>query len=187
MFAVTTSQDKLSVLRTGNIGPCVAFFGINERSGVAFMSHVDGNLYGIGAMRDRLKEATNNDLDGFSLYFTTNYTLIARLAFLTFSIFIYITFSLNCVTITMLGAGVYFLFGSLLQIFLFSAMVFKTVCVRPWNPWQFRGRVEITVDAASTKGPGTPLEETITKAESKERYGRSVCWLSGQREATPKG
>jgi hypothetical protein len=45
-FAIVKRTDTLSLLRTGNLGPCVALCGVNERAGVVFMSHVDGNLCG---------------------------------------------------------------------------------------------------------------------------------------------
>ncbi len=78
-FAIATTQDTLNRLRTGNLGPCVAFYGINRRAGVTFMSHVDGNLCGFRALEDRLSSATNGDLESFALYATTNYTMTARL------------------------------------------------------------------------------------------------------------
>jgi hypothetical protein len=49
-FAVTTKRDRLSRLRTGYLGPCVAFYGLHAGKGVAFVSHVDGNLRGIGPL-----------------------------------------------------------------------------------------------------------------------------------------
>ena len=58
--------------------------------------------------------------------------------------------------------------------------------MKPRMPLQLCGRVEVSVDAASTRGPDKPREETLSTDESKRRYGPTHCWLSGQREESPK-
>jgi len=185
MFAVTTKQEELSILRTGFLGPCVAFYGINEKKGIAFMSHVDANLFGMGGLRDRLKEVAEGDLDGFSLYVTTNYTLTIRVISL-----ILVCTSFRFVPLAgwlaALAFVVMFSFASLIQIYVFSAITFKTLCVKPRTPFQIWGRVEVTVDAASKVGPDKPRKEVISTDESKDRYGPTHCWLLGLREAMPK-
>lgn len=183
-FAIATKQDTLNRLRTGNLGPCVAFYGINRRAGVTFMSHVDGNLCGFRALEDRLSSATNGDLESFALYATTNYTMTARLGCLALVCAAYPWLPL-WLWLGLIAVVVGFGCASLLQIYIFARRAFGTWRVKLCTPLQFSGRVEVSLDAASSGGPSVPQRETVSRDESERRYGRLHCWVSGQRELNP--
>ncbi|WP_413216058.1 hypothetical protein [Paraburkholderia kururiensis] len=148
------------------------------------MSHVDGNLCGFRALAERLAKETGGDIAGFSLYFTTNYTISARVVALALACasFRWLPATISCgLLAVVLGFG----FASLIQIYIFALRTFNTWRVKPRMRFQLGGRVEITVDSASTTGPERPQRETIPTAESIGRYGPAYCWLSGQREMAP--
>ncbi|WP_458026165.1 hypothetical protein [Paraburkholderia caledonica] len=148
------------------------------------MSHVDGNLCGFQELEDRLSSATVGDLESFALYATTNYTITARLGCLVLvcGAFHWLPLALWLgLLAVVLGVG----FASLVQIYIFAWRAFGTWRVKLCTPWQFSGRVEISLDAASSNGPGVPHEEEVSRSESERRYGRLQCWLSGQRETNP--
>ncbi|WP_199545393.1 hypothetical protein [Paraburkholderia kururiensis] len=135
-------------------------------------------------MAERLAKETGGDLAGFSLYFTTNYTMSARLVALLLACvsFRWLPAVISCgLPAVVLGFG----FASLIHIFIFAQRTFNTWSVTPRTRWQLTGRVEVTVDAASTAGPEMPQRETIPSAESIRRYGPTYCWLSGQKEMAP--
>jgi hypothetical protein len=151
------------------------------------MSHVDGNLRGIEPLAARLIKATEGDLNGFSLYLTTNYTLTLRF-FLLFATTALLHWVHGVATffawLGLLVCVAWFGFGSLFAICRYACRTFGK-CVTPDTPLQLWGRVEVTVDAASKVGPDTAREETLPIARSIDRYGPPPGWRAGQRDATP--
>lgn len=169
-FAVARKFDPKTILRTGFLGPCVAFYGINPNKGVVFMSHIDGRVCGLESMVDELKHAADGDIQGFNLYLTTNYTFSLRLVVLAL---LALVASLLPGPDAYLFSGIfsvffYLFFGSIIQIYIFSLYWFRTWKVLPKNPFQLFGRVEVSVDACSVIGPGEPRQDML--ADSKARY-----------------
>ncbi|MEX3845588.1 hypothetical protein [Paraburkholderia sp. BR10882] len=192
-FAVTNKENRLSVLRTGYLGPCVAFYGIHTEKGVAFMSHVDGNLRGIDDLAARLKEETNGDLAGFSLYLSTNYTLLARFFVLAAILLYFTAVAIVRGVDSLLGyfgwaavllACWWYCFRSVFAINRYAHKTFRKWWVKPNNPWQIMGRVEVSVDSTSRGEPDRARKETLWLAQSVGRYGPPPDWFSGQRDAT---
>lgn len=175
-FAIAKKGERKTILRSGYLGPCVAFYGINAHKGVAFMSHVDGNIYGMKRMVEQLELEADGDLKGFSLYLTTNYTLAVRVIGLACIIaFIIIWWLLNDVSALVLTTAVlafwlYFFFSSIVQIYCLARIRFKTWNVVPDTPLQFCGRVEVSVDVFSTNGPSKAHREALPEKESKPLY-----------------
>lgn len=160
-FCVITKHSEFPILlRTGYIGPCVAFYGFNERQGVAFMAHIDGNVRGVGKLMERLKEAANGDLEGFSLYAATNWSLIW----------------LSSV--------------SLISIMLIAAIGFKASRIKLNNRFLLWGRIEVSVDTAHGPGQTCKelisSKESIVRY-APPTYGTWLSdfrdWLKGLRES----
>lgn len=149
-FAVTTKDNPKHILRTGNIGPCVAFYGFNQ-NGVAFMSHLDGMFKNSSGLTMRLNELTQNDLSGFSLYFTTNYFLAVRflVLLLTLGSYPYLHVGLWA---TLLLFVLIFGFWSIALVYIYSYVTFKTLRVQPKEPHGIWCRVEVSVDAGAKNG-----------------------------------
>lgn len=170
-FAVTTKTSRKHILRTGYIGPCVAFYGVNDK-GVAFMAHLDGSIGDSHLLTARLMHETKKDLSGFSLYFTTNYFLLVRLTALAMIVCSYKFFpSLNlCIWLALLACAADWCFRSIALVYLYSYRTFKTVRVMPREPDGFGFRVEVSVDAALKSGPARPSIEKISGKESFKNY-----------------
>lgn len=186
-FSVTTAGDKKNVLRTGYIGPCVAFYGRHKDNKVVFMSHVDGNIFGYKNLEAKLKSLTNENLEGFSLYATTNYTISLRIFVILVSALIVFSSAEKFFSSLIFLVALGFMFGSLIQIYLFSILRFKKSQFRLQRRCQPHGRITVSIDAASEDDP-SPNKEPIEPEESKKLYGPESghCWLSGQKEITPK-
>lgn len=178
-FAVCKKGDRKSILRTGFIGPCVAFYGINADKGVAFMSHIDGKIFGLKAMVERLDRDAEGDLHGFSLYLTTNYTFTLRILVLALASILLSQLDQLAVLDGLLIVGIlYFFFGSVVQVYLLAVVRFGTWKVVPKNPWQVSGRVEALIDASSTTGPAKPCKDSLPFNESRKRYRSTYSWLA---------
>lgn len=185
-FDIAVKRGEKSILRTGNIGPCVAFCGHNSKKGVAFMAHVDGKVWGLGRMLEVARASNDGSLRGYSLFLTTNYTFSLRLSVLLASL------SWLVVSPDILAAGILigvllFGFGSIFQIYLYALLRFKTLNIRWITPWQFRGTVEVRLDVDSGAAPQARRE--ILPVEQKEaRYGPSYrfFWDPVMRPARPQ-
>jgi len=177
-FAIAKKGDLKTVLRTGYIGPCVAFYGINVDKGVAFMSHIDGKICGLKSMVEQLKHEADGDLQGFSLYLTTNHTFTLRILALVAIATFLMQWPATCVfdALLVFAMTLYFCFGSVVQVYWIARIRFKTWKVVPEIPNQIFGRVEILIDASSTTGPDKPREESLSKKESKNLYRFPHCW-----------
>jgi hypothetical protein len=171
-FAVAKKGDRQSILRTGYLGPRVAF--INAAKGLAFISHIDGKICGLKSMAEQLKRQADGDLQGFSLYLTTNYTFTLRiLAFVVIAICRCRQHELSAFD------AIFFISASAVaQIYWIERVRFKTWKVVPKNRWQVSGRVEVVVDASATTGPDKPRKKSLLSEVSKVRYRYPHCWCA---------
>jgi len=177
-FAIAKEGDGKRVLRTGFLGPCVAFYGVNASKGVAFMSHVDGKICGLKTLVEQLKHDADGDLRGFSLFLTTNYTFTLRiiaLVLIAVLLWVYGTgpWWLSALFFLMPAA---FCFASIAQIYWLARIRFKTWKVLLNNPWQVSGRVEVSIDASSKTGPNNPIKESRSEDDSKDLFGSAPAY-----------
>lgn len=182
-YAIAKRGDSQSVLRTGYLGPCVAFYGVNPSKGVAFMSHVDGKVSGLKAMVEQLKLHVDGDLEGFSLYITTNFTCTLRIILLFAAVyFLYAGWHSDWWLVWFIGflGGAFLCFGSIAQIYWVASVRFHTLKVRLNNPWQFSGRVEVSIDASAKTWPSTPIKESRSQSASEALFGPAHAhyWFS---------
>ena len=200
-YAIARASDRKNILRTGNLRPCIAFYGIHHGHGVAFMSHIDGKICGIDAMVRTLDEMTGGDLEKFSLYFTTNYTIWLRIAVLIAAI-------VSPVWLQRIPGDHAIFFGGLLLLalgFLWVSMVqilwcawfrFNTWKVIPKMKFSFLGAIEASIDASQwsqsdTSSGGQAAQARIDPlggAASKLAYDtlKGHSWHAPMREVHPE-
>lgn len=184
-FDVVVKQGEKTILRTGNIGPCVAFSGHNSTKGVAFMAHVDGKVWGLGRMLEVARANNDGSLRGYKLYLTTNYTFTLRLCLLLASFGALVGWP-SAGTAGILSTVLLFGFASILQIYAYSLFRFKTLNIRWITPCQVRGTVEVRLDVNSDCPPQA-CREKLPVEQKKERYGASYrYWDPVMRPARPK-
>lgn len=184
-------RDPKPVLRTGYIGPCVAFYGVNPDKGIAFMSHIDGNIVGLQEMSKQLDKASNKDLKGFFLFATSNYSWPLRLAILLLPVLGHFIGLISAAEAAVLiGISALYLFWSLALVYLYALCVFKTARVKTRIPLLCAGRLEVEVDASKAE-PSRPIKDSLSKADSKDLYETLQFrwplqfWSSGQRDSRP--
>ena len=185
-FAVAKRDDRQSVLRTGNLGPCVAFYGIDRTRGIAFMSHVDGKTLGLNLMAKRLLAEAEGDLSGFELYITTNYTLTLRMVGLVVLICICLSlidkWQLLIAAIALGAVFCHLFFTSMALAYIFARIWFKTWKIALRMPKQFQGQIEVEVDATSSIGPDVPRRDTLSAKEREAQYGPPHSWFKNMRQ-----
>jgi hypothetical protein len=186
-FAVTNGDNQAVILCTGNIGPCVAFYGRHNKKKVAFMSHVDLNIRGYKNLAAKLKELTNDDLEGFSLYATTNYTITLRVIFLIFSIVWLMFFPEKLFALLMFVGTLSLGFGSLALVYFFSISHFTRPQFKLLTPCQLFGKVSVSINSESDEEPRLTKEIPKLKKDNKEKFGPRHRWCDGQREVNLAG
>lgn len=172
-FVVAPGTDEFG-LKTGYLGPCVAFYGRNRTNGVSFMAHIDGSLAGIDSLTTQLQKESCNRLQDFDLYVCSNYTLWLRF----FALMAPIAWAVSlwsqgsCVTGAAIGLAVAigdFSFTSLIKICRYSKKTFDKY-PRPCMPWQVCGRVEVESDPNSPTGFSKPKREHESSIVTKFLY-----------------
>ena len=172
-FVVAPATDKFG-LKTGYLGPCVAFYGRNKTNGVSFMAHIDGSLAGIDGLTTQLQEESSNILKDFDLYVCSNYTLPLRVFTLVVAIAVAArSWSQgDCWTVAFIALAFsigYFNFVSLIKIARYSKKTFgKYPC--PRMPCQCWGRVEVESDPNSPTGFKKPKREKESSIVTKFLY-----------------
>ena len=147
------------------------------------MSHVDGNFLGFKSLASKLKELTNEDLEGFSLYITANYTLILRIIITALFMMNLIFSADKIVSFFALLVVLYFFWGSLVMVYIFALTKFKKPLIKFQLPRQVYGRVTISISTTSESEP-RPSKETLNTEKSKELFGPKSCWIRGLKEVT---
>lgn len=185
-FDIAVTRGEKSILRTGNIGPCVAFCGLNSTKGVAFMAHVDGKVWGLGRMLEVARASNDGSLRGYSLFLTTNYTFSLRLGVLLASL-IWLVVSRDTLAAGILSGVLLLGFSSIFQIYVYALFRFKTLNIRWITPWQFKGTVKVILDVDSG-APPLACRENLPVEQKKERYGPSYrfFWDPVMRPARPQ-
>lgn len=184
-FDVVFKRGEKSILRTGNIGPCVAFSGVNSIEGVAFLAHVDGKVWGLGRMLKVASTHSNGSLQGYRLYLTTNYTFTLRLGLLLASLGGLVVWP-SVFAAVILCFIIVFGFTSILQIYAYALFRFKTLNICWITPWQVRGTVEVWLEVDSGSPPQARWED-LPAEQKQERYGTSYSfWDPVMRPARPQ-
>lgn len=179
-FAIVNAGDKKSMLRTGNLGWCVAFYGFDPTRGIAFMCHIDGKVWGVNTMVRQLPRANDGSLRNYHLYVTANYTLVSGAAYLLFFLMvIWLSASVPdtwrlIFVVAVLGFGFCCAVGSLAQIYWLAWVVFKADRLNRRHRWQISGTVEVTLDSAT--GPRGAQRDLRSDHERDELHGPTQCW-----------
>lgn len=177
-FAVVRKSDRKSILRTGYIGTCVAFYGINRSKGVAFMAHIDGQIRGLEALIVELTSAADGDLEGFEIAMASNMKYWPRVSAVIVGIVVTCypfwggPIWLLCIVFFVAAAfWLYFCFGSLFLTYRFSRRWFTTTPIE-WKAMDKCFRcVEVEVNSASNDKLAEPAPDRMTAKKSKETYG----------------
>ncbi|WP_413460458.1 hypothetical protein [Herbaspirillum huttiense] len=165
-FVVTTAADDFK-LKTGYLGPCVAFYGRHKRADVSFMAHIDGYFAGMDELTAQLRHASDDQLASFDLYFCSNYTLPLRFILLILSVvcaaFAWCQSSSGSVAFPMLVTGLalvvaQFFFFSIVKICYYSKRHFGKL-PQACMPRQIWGRVEVQSNPNSPTGFDAPRKE----------------------------
>lgn len=187
-YAVVKAVGEKSVARTGFLGPCVAFYGLNEAKGVAFMAHVDGYVWGLGKLITELKLATGGDLDGFEVALALNYKYCPRVLVLaagciwaSWLAVAYVEWYLHILAFLVVAMTVYACFGSALIIHLFSLYWFKRSTIKWRVTDKLYKRAEVEVDSASQTVLSGPQKDRLPPKISKGKYGALAWWTWGKK------